>query len=203
MQEVSQAAARAAAAGVSKMPEAYSAAISAGGEDLGLPRTQELQMGPAGLLVLALVRMPDLFLHCNVLEACNQDPSHDRLPAPVIARTRILTAAALRLTYRALESHTLTAGDGSEVETAIHLTDAYTRAAALLQDVAAMVKGSVLLAQAQFALWALGDAASATGEPNPAVLSERLVDAIAARLALFIVATQLSCEQPALRLAEA
>jgi len=81
--------------------------------------------------------------------------------------------------------------------------DAYTRAAALLEDNAANVEGSVLLAQAHLALWALADAAAATGEPNPAVLSARLVDAIAALLALFTVATELSCDRPVLRLAQA
>jgi hypothetical protein len=154
------------------------------------------------LLVLALVRMPDLFLYCHVLEACDLDPS-ERLPAPAVARMRVLSGAALRLAYRALESHALTAGEGSEVETAIRLTDAYARAAAVLEDTAASVEGSVLLAQAHYALWALGDAAAATGEPNPAVLSERLVDAIAGLLVLFIVATELSCDRPVLRLAEA
>ena len=71
MREVSQAVARAAAAGVGEMAQAYSAALSAGGEDVGLSRNQELQIGTLGLLLLALVRMPDLFLYCNVLEACD------------------------------------------------------------------------------------------------------------------------------------
>ena len=114
MREVSRAVARAAAAGVGEMPGAYLAALSAGGEDVGLSRKEELQLGALGLLVLALVRMPDLFLYCHVLEACDLDPSHERLPPPVVARMRVLSGAALRLAYRALESHALTPGEGSE-----------------------------------------------------------------------------------------
>jgi len=202
MREVSRAVARAAAPELEEMPGAYSAALSAGGEDVGLWRNKELEVGALGLLVLALMRLPDLSLYCYVVDACDLDAS-ECLPAPVVARMRVLTGAALRLAYRALESHALTAGEVFEFEATIRLADAYERAAALLDDVAAMVEGSVLPAQAQFALWALGDAATATAEPDPAVLSERLVEAIAALLALFMVATELSCDRPVLGLAEA
>ena len=61
----------------------------------------------------------------------------------------------------------------------------------------------LLLEQAHHALWALGDAAAATGEHNPRVLCERLVDAIARLLVLFTVASQLAVDEPMLRLAQA
>ncbi len=200
MRELSRAVARAAAAGLGEIPAAYLAALSAGGENVGLSRAEELRLGPLGLLVLALVRMPDLFLYGHVLEACDLDPSFERLPAVVVARVRVLAGAALRLAYRALESHTLGSGsEGFEFETTVRLTEAYGQAAGLLEDSVARADGSMLLEQAHHALWALGDA---TGEQNPTVLSERLVDAITRLMVVFMVVSQLAAEQPpVLRLA--
>jgi len=148
--------------------------------------------------------MPDVFLYCHLLEACDLDGSSERLPAPAVARVRVLAGAVLRLAHRALESHLLAAGDASRYETTIRLTHACTRAAALLDDSAAKPEGpAVLLEQAHFALWALGEAAAATAEPNPAVVCERLVDAIARLLVVFIVVSPLSADRPAPQLAEA
>jgi hypothetical protein len=205
MRNVSRAVARAAAAGADQFPGAYLAALAAGREDIGLSRASELQLGPLGLLVLALVRMPDLFVYCHLLEASDLDPPCERLPPVALVRVWILAGAALRLAYRALESHAQTAGERScEVETTIRLTDAYTQAAGLLEDSAAMPDGSpLLLEQAHHALWALGDAAAATGERNPRVLCERLSDAIARLLVVFTVASELAVDEPVLRLAEA
>jgi len=90
MREVSWAAARAAAAGVDDMPGAHLAALSAGSEDIGLSRFSELQLGPLRLLVLELVRMPDLFVYCHVLEASDLDDSSERLPPVAVARVLIL-----------------------------------------------------------------------------------------------------------------
>lgn len=202
MRELTRAVARAAGCGAGEIPAAYLAALSAGGENVGLSRAEELRLGPLGLLVLALVRMPDLFLYGHVLEACDLDPSFERLPAVVVARVRVLAGAALRLAFRALESHTLGPGsEGFEFETTVRLTDAYGQAAGLLEDSAAG-EGPVLLEQAHHALWALGDAAAATGEQNPNVLSEQLVDAIARLTVVFMVVSHLSLERPVLRLAE-
>ena len=202
MREVNRAATRAAAAGIKEMPAAHSAALAAGNDDVGLTRTSELQLGPLGLLVLALLRMPDLFLYCHVIEASDLDGSSERLPPVAVARVRILSGAALRLAYRALESHV---GDGgSRFETTFRLTDAYTQAAGLLDDRTAMPEESpLLLEHAHHALWALADAAAATGEPNPTVITQRLLDALARLLVVFTVASQLHIDEPALRLAEA
>ena len=202
MREVSRAATRAAAEGTEKMPGAHQAALSVGGDDVGLTRTNELQLGSLGLLVLALLRMPDLFLYCNVLEASDLDGTSEHLPPVAVARVRILSGDALRLASRTLESHM--ADERSGVETTFRLTDAYTQAAGLLDDRTAIPEESpLLLVHAHHALWALADAAAATGEPNPTVITERLVDAIARLLVVFTVASQLHIDEPALRLAEA
>ena len=93
----------------------------------------------------------------------------ERLPPVAVVRVWILAGAALRMAYRALESHAQTARErSSELETTIRLTDAYTQAARLLEHSAAMPDGSpLLLEQAHHALWALGDAAAATRRAQP------------------------------------
>jgi len=202
MQEVGRAAARAAAAGIKEMPAAHQAALSAGSNDVGMTRASELQLGELGLLVLALLRMPDLFLYCHLLEASDLDSSSERRPPLAVARVLILSGAALRLAHRALESHM--ADQGSGFDTTVRLTDAFTHAARLLEDSAAMPDGSpLLLSHAHHALWALADAAAATSEPNPTVITQRLVDAIAQLLVVFTVTSQLHADEPLQRLAEA
>jgi len=97
------------------------------------------------------------------------------------------------------------AGERSELETTIRLTDAFTQAAGLLEDSTATPEGSpLLLEHAHHALWALADSAAATGEPSPTVLCERLVDAIARLPVVFAVTTsELYVEEPLLRLTQA
>ncbi len=95
MRKISRAVTRTAAAGADEFPGAYLAALAAGKEDVGLSRTEELQLGPLGLLVLALVRMPDLFVYCHLLEASDLDPPCERLPPVAVVRVWILAGAAL------------------------------------------------------------------------------------------------------------
>jgi hypothetical protein len=167
--------------------DAYAAAVSHGARNTRCTADGERAYGTLRLLTLATLRLPDLFLYAHVAEAFVEDPEVDRVPSVVVDAVRMISAGALRLAHRALETHVRETG----CEPGVWVDRTLTQAGAWLArppeaDVPA------LLDHARRAAIALTRATSATAGDRTLVPAE-LADGLAHLLAVYLIATAVAC----------
>ena len=187
--DMSQALIAAAAAGEARLRRAYAAAIVHGASNTLCTAEQERTYGTLRLLTLASLRLPDLFLYAHLLEAFADDPEVERVPAVVVGAVRAVTAGALRLAHRALQTH----GRGVGYEIGAWIDGAVEQAGIELARNAGEEDQelSVVLDQSRLAAIALARATAATAGDRMRV-PEEIARGSAHLLAVYLIATTIA-----------
>jgi hypothetical protein len=180
---VNRAVAIAAAADQNELRSLYGQAVSHGGANTLCTPEEERAHGTLRLLTLAMLRLPDLYLHAHLLGALDEDPSVEPVPPLVISQLGEVAAGALRLAHRALETHAHELGYKSGVWVERALERARAQLCCDLERAQ-----PPLVEQARRCAIALTRAIAATAGEGM-LLPGELADALARLLALYLIAT--------------
>jgi len=177
---INRAVAIAAATDQTGLRSSYERAVSHGAANTLCTPEEERAYGTLRLLTLAMLRLPDLYLHAHLLEALDEDPTIEPLPSLVTSQLSEIAAGALRLAHRALETHAHELG----YEVGAWVVRALERARTELCGDPELV----LVDQARRCAIALTRAIAATAGEAMLVPGE-LADGLARLLVLYVIAT--------------
>jgi hypothetical protein len=177
---VNRAVAIAAASDQTELRSVYERAVSHGAANTLCTPEEARAYGTLRLLTLATLRLPDVYLHAHLLEALDEDPTVEPVPPMLTSQLSEIAAGALRLAYRALETHAHELG---------YETGAWVER--VLERARTEVCGDpelVLVVQARRCAIALTRAIAATAAEAMLVPGE-LADGLARLLVLYLIAT--------------
>ena len=175
----------AAAADQTELRSSYERAVSHGAANTLCTPGEERAHGTLRLLTLATLRLPDLYLCGYLLEALEENSSVEPVPPTVTSRFGEITAGALRLAHRALESHAYELGYDPRAWVERALERAHAQLSGDLER-----EERPLIDQARWCSIALTRAIAATAVEAMLVPGE-LADGLARLLALYVIATTL------------
>ena len=175
------------------MRRAYSRAIAQGAANTQCTAREERAYGALRLLTLATLRLPDLALYAHLAHVCDDEVAERNVQESpgaslvVLRAVSDISAGALRLAHRALESH------GHELDCTVSawVTPAIDHAGERLDAAPAeheFVVG-VTLELARLATSALTRATAATAE-DPMLVPDQIADALGLLLAVYLIASE-------------
>ena len=183
----------AAAASPAQTRRAYSRAIAQGAANTHRTARKERAYGALRLLTLATLRLPDLALYAHLAHVCDDEVAERNVQESpgaslvVLRAVSDISAGALRLAHRALESH----GHELDYTVSAWVTQAIDHAGERLDAAPAeheFVVG-VTLELARLATSALTRATAATAE-DPMLVPDQIADALGLLLAVYLIASE-------------
>ena len=180
--DMTEAVARAAAAGEARLRRAYAAGVAHGASSTRCRAEEERTYSPLRLLTLATLHLPDLALYAYLLDVIDEDDEVDRVRAVLVREVGATAAGTLRLTHRALETHARNVGYG----TGAWLERVLDYASSSLWR-QADAQAPVLLEHARGAAVALTTATAATADDRMQV-PEELAHGLSHLLVVYLIA---------------
>ena len=180
--DMTEAVARAAAAGEAPLRRAYAAGVAHGAASTRCRAEEERTYSPLRLLTLAMLHLPDLALYAYLLDVIDEDAEVDRLRAALVQEVGAATAGTLRLTHRALETHARNVG----YQTGVWLDRVLDYARASLRRQTDR-DAPLLLEHARAAALALTTATAATADDRMRV-PEELAHGLSHLLVVYLIA---------------
>ena len=180
--DMTEAVARAAAAGEARLRRAYAAGVAHGASSTRCRAEEERTYSPLRLLTLATLHLPDLAVYAYLLDVIDEDDEVDGVRAVLVREVGATAAGALRLAHRALETHARNVGYG----TGAWLERVLDYASASLWR-QADAQAPVLLEHARGAAVALTTATAATADDRMRV-PEELAHGLSHLLVVYLIA---------------